>query len=225
MTDPRSQILGAIRRSLRRGPRDAEAEETVRHRLDHHPRNLIPARTAVGPDGLVELFVAQATAVAATVERLSSPEEIPDAVLRFLAGHNLRPAARVAPAAVLDAVPWERTPTLDVTRGAASVDDLTSVTPALAGIAETGTLMLVSGPETPTGLNFLPDNHIVVLRRDQVVATYEDGWDRLRAAGAMPRTVNFITGPSRTADIEQQIQLGAHGPRRLHILLLDVQEG
>jgi len=82
-------------------------------------------------------------------------------------------------------------------------------------------LMLISGPQTPTTLNFLPDTHIVVVRSEQVVATYEDGWDRLRICDGLPRTVNFITGPSRTGDIEQRIELGAHGPRRLHIVLVD----
>jgi L-lactate dehydrogenase complex protein LldG len=84
--------------------------------------------------------------------------------------------------------------------------------------------MLISGAQTPTTLNFLPEAHIVVVRRDQVVATYEDGWDRLRTVettGGLPRAVNFVTGPSRTADIEQHIELGAHGPGRLHIVLIE----
>jgi L-lactate dehydrogenase complex protein LldG len=113
-------------------------------------------------------------------------------------------------------------------RGRAEPGDAVSLTPCLAAIAETGTLMLVSGEGTPTTLNFLPDTHIVVVRTGQVVAGYEDGWDLLRARAdsgdgpaALPRTVNFITGPSRTGDIEQRIQLGAHGPRRLHIILID----
>jgi L-lactate dehydrogenase complex protein LldG len=85
--------------------------------------------------------------------------------------------------------------------------------------------MLVSGEATPTTLNFLPDTHIVILRARQVVASYEDGWDLLRqrpgeGPKALPRTVNFITGPSRTGDIEQRIELGAHGPRRLHVILV-----
>jgi L-lactate dehydrogenase complex protein LldG len=84
--------------------------------------------------------------------------------------------------------------------------------------------MLISGADTPTTLNFLPDTHIVLARADQVVAVYEDGYDRLRAdraLGTLPRVINFITGPSRTADIEQHIELGAHGPRRLHIVLVE----
>ncbi len=81
--------------------------------------------------------------------------------------------------------------------------------------------MLLSGPDHPSTLNFLPDTHIVVLASGRIVGTYEDGFALMRARGAMPRTLNFVTGPSRTADIEQTIQLGAHGPRRLHILVVD----
>ena len=86
--------------------------------------------------------------------------------------------------------------------------------------AETGTLLLVSGAERPTTLNFLPDTHVVVLHRHQIVGPYEAAWDRLRAEGPMPRTVNFVSGPSRTADIEQTIVMGAHGPRRLHVIIV-----
>lgn len=221
MTDARSQILGSIRRSLRRGPLEGEARAAADRHLAEHPRNPIPRRTAVDPDALVDLFVEQATGVAATVVRVGSLDQVPDAVADYLAGHNLPAAVKVAPDPALDAVPWDRRPTVQVTRGRAEDADLTSVTGAVAGIAETGTLMLASGAGSPTTLNFLPDNHIVVLRRDQIVGPYEDAWDRLRGQGAMPRTVNLVTGPSRTGDIEQKIQLGAHGPRRLHIVLVD----
>ena len=114
---------------------------------------------------------------------------------------------------------------LELRRGRAEDSDAAGITGAFVAIAETGTLMLISGADTPTRNNFLPDTHIVVLRASEVVASYEDGWDRLRAAGAMPRTVNFITGPSRTGDIEQRMVLGAHGPRRLHIVLVDDASG
>ena len=62
---------------------------------------------------------------------------------------------------------------------------------------------------------------------DRIVGAYEDAWQRLRGqfgSGVMPRVVNWITGPSRTADIEQTLLLGAHGPKRLHILLIDGNE-
>jgi L-lactate dehydrogenase complex protein LldG len=131
----------------------------------------------------------------------------------------------MAPDPGLDAIPWTTRPLLQIRRGGSPAADATTVTPAFAAIAETGTLLLRSGPDTPTTLNFLPDTHIVILRADQVVAAYEDGWDRLRAVRGLlndlPRVVNFITGPSRTADIEQQIVQGMHGPRRLHIVLVE----
>jgi L-lactate dehydrogenase complex protein LldG len=90
-------------------------------------------------------------------------------------------------------------------------------------VAETGTLILTSGPDNPTTLNFLPENHIVILFADDIAGNYEDVWDRLRRMNGsnLPRTVNMITGPSRTGDIEQTIELGAHGPRRLHIMIVD----
>jgi len=82
--------------------------------------------------------------------------------------------------------------------------------------------MLLSGAQTPTTLNFLPDAHIVVLPAERIVGPYEEAWQRLRKQQvAMPRTVNLITGPSRSADIEQTLQLGAHGPMQLHIIVLD----
>ena len=127
----------------------------------------------------------------------------------------------MAPDPQLDAIPWETRPLLQIRRGRAEAGDAVSLTPCLAAVAETGTLLLVSGPDTPTTLNFLPDTHIVVLRAGQVVASYEDGWDLVRGQPVWPRTVNLITGPSRTGDIEQRIQLGAHGPRRLHVVLVE----
>lgn len=216
----RETVLGRVRRALGAAAGDADRRAAVEARLSGHPRTLIPARvTGKSPADLVDLFVQMAHATAATVHRLPSREAVPDAVADFLIQHNLPAAVRAAPE--LAGLSWDRRPSLTVASGRAQADDLASVTGAHAAVAETGTLMLTSGSDRPTTLNFLPDTHIVVLEADQVVGSYEDGWDRLRALGALPRTVNFITGPSRTGDIEQTIQLGAHGPRRLHILLVD----
>lgn len=226
MSEARSQILAGIRRALRRGPPDAAARGAAEARLADHPRNLVPARGSRPHDEQVALFIQMAGEVAATVERVPALDRVPEAVAGFLARHNLPAEIRLAPDPQLDAVPWAARPTLAVGRGRAEDRDLTSVTAAVAGIAETGTILMVSGPEHPTTLNFLPDNHVVVLRADQIVGSYEDGWDILRARfpGVLPRTVNLVTGPSRTGDIEQQIQLGAHGPRRVHVILVDGTE-
>jgi L-lactate dehydrogenase complex protein LldG len=222
MSEARTQILTSIRRSLKRDDVHPDMAASVDARLKGHSRNLVPRRAQIPPADQVELFVSMVTEVAATVERLPNLARVPHAVADYLASQNLPAEVKVAPDPQLDGIPWNKRPTVTVERGRAADRDLTSVTSAFAAIAETGTLMMTSGPEHPTTLNMMPDTHIVVLRKGQVVGTYEDAWDALRGCYQnMPRTVNFITGPSRTGDIEQTIQLGAHGPRRLHILLID----
>ena len=225
MTAAREQVLTALRRSLRRGGQgDGEARAATERRLTEHPRNLIPARAQLPPAERLALLEKMLVQLAATVERVTGPAAVPGAVADYLKAENLPAQLRMAPDPELEALPWTDHPLLEVTTGPAREPDPVSVTGALAGIAETGTLMLHSGPAGPTTLNFLPETHIVVLPARRVVAAYEDGWDLLRQGlgdGLLPRTVNFITGPSRTGDIEQTIQLGAHGPRRLHVILVD----
>jgi L-lactate dehydrogenase complex protein LldG len=221
----RERILASIRSSLGRGSVDANTAGELRTRIATHRRNLIPARaTVLDEAGRVDLFVAMAEEVQATVVRVASLASVPEAVARYLATENLPAELVVAPDGELDAIPWEVRPLLRIHRGRAEAEDKVSLTSCHAAIAESGTLMLISGPRSPTTLNFLPDTHIVVVHREQVVAVYEDGLDCLRAnnaSGKLPRVINFITGPSRTADIEQHIELGAHGPRRLHIVLVE----
>jgi L-lactate dehydrogenase complex protein LldG len=222
MSEARDQIFGDIRARLGRGRLDDDARREAEERLAAHRRNLVPARAAaLNHPGQVALFLSEAQAVDATIARVASAADVPGAVADFLSSQNLPARLVMTPDPKLDAIPWDARPMLELRRGVAEDSDAAGVTGAFAAIAETGTLMLISGAETPTRNNFLPDTHIVVLRGSEVVACYEDGWDRLRAAGAMPRTVNFITGPSRTGDIEQRLVLGAHGPRRLHIVLID----
>jgi L-lactate dehydrogenase complex protein LldG len=221
----RDDILGGIRHALKRGPLPAETQTALAERVGAHRRNLVPARAAaLDHAGRVDLFVRMAEEVQTTLTRVASDEDVPAEVARYLAAENLPAELVMAPNPGLGAIPWESRPLLQIRRGRAEPEDAVSLTPCLAAVAETGTLMLVSGTDTPTTLNFLPDTHIVVLRASQVVAAYEDGWDLLRGLPAMPRTVNFITGPSRTGDIEQRIQLGAHGPRRLHVVLIEGTE-
>lgn len=227
----RDDIIGGIRRALRRGPVPEETATALAERVAAHRRNLIPARAAsLDPAARIDLFVAMAEEVQTTVARVASDDAVPGEVARYLAAENLPAELVMAPDPALDAIPWDTRPLVTIRRGRAKPGDAVSLTPSLAAVAETGTLMLVSGALTPTTLNFLPDTHIVVLRAGQVVASYEDGWDLVRArahAGTegWPRTINLITGPSRTGDIEQRIQLGAHGPRRLHVVLIEGPEG
>ncbi len=224
MTDGRQTVLDSIARALRREGPDEATRNALERRLSDPKRNLIPARGQLAPEARVALFVEMAREAAATLVQLPSTTAVPAAVADYLRHENLPPQIRIAPTPELQNLPWREWPMLEVSSGASEGHDPVSLTPAFAGIAETGTLMLTSGPSSPTTLNFLPDAHIVVLRAEQIVGALENAWTLLRNStgdGTMPRTVNFITGPSRSADIEQILQLGAHGPRRLHILLID----
>ena len=215
----RESILGAIRQGLGRGALGTAEKVALEDRIAGHARGIRPSR--IDTADLKQMFVDYAAKVDVTVDRVASLDDVPDKVADYLAQENLPAELRVAPDPALDTVPWAKRPTLTVSKGASDGTHEVGLTAAFAGIAETGTLMMKSGPAHPTTLNFLPDTHLVVLRASQIVGSYEDAWDRLRAGEAMPRTVNFITGPSRTGDIEQTIFLGAHGPRRMHIVLVE----
>jgi L-lactate dehydrogenase complex protein LldG len=222
MSGSREEMLARIRGGLGRGALAASQKAALEARLTRHARNLVPQRAQLDHRGQVELFTEMAEIAAATVERVARQADVPMAVAAFLARHNLPPKLKLSPDAAVTGLPWDRHPLIKIETGIAEGSDAASLTPAFAGVAETGTLMLLSGPTRPATLNFLPENHIVLLREDQVVGPYEDAWDRARGAAGdgWPRTVNFITGPSRSADIEQQLQMGAHGPKRLHIILV-----
>ncbi len=220
----RATIMANVRNALGvDASSDATRRKTVKARLSKHSRNLIPERANLGAPERLALFRAQAEAVAASVAEIKALKDVPQAVAAYLRDNNLPQRVRHGADEDIAKLPWDSVPTMDVDTGPADPQDSTSVSKAFGGVAETGTLVLTSGMDNPTTLNFLPENHIVVLKAGEIAKTYEDVWDRVReayGAGQMPRAVNMITGPSRTGDIEQQIELGAHGPRRLHILIV-----
>ena len=218
----RDAILGRIRRSLGVTKGDPGRRAIVIARLENAPKGVIPARGQLPPAGQRTLFRKMAEKVSATVAEIVSRDDIPKAIAEYLRGQNLPATVRIGEDPLLTRLPWEKTP-LEVTQGPTVGDDPVSVSHALAGVAESGTLVLASGAENPTTLNFLPETHIVVLAGKDLVGDYEAAWAKLRGQygkGTLPRTVNLITGPSRSGDIEQTIILGAHGPRRLHIIIV-----
>lgn len=224
MSDGRSAILGNVRRALKRDSLPDGRRAELEQRLSSPPAGPIPARGQLPPAARVELFAAMATEAACTVARVADGAAVPAAVADYLARENLPARLRLAPDPEVADLPWSSRPLLEITRGPSDGSDEVSLTPAMAGIAETGTLVLTSGAERPTTLNFLPETHIVVLPAERIVGGMEESWTLLRrcyGAGVLPRTINLVTGPSRSADIEQTLQMGAHGPRRLHIILVD----
>lgn len=217
----RAAILGTIRRGLKRGALPPDQAAMLHQRLSSHPRQIIPARTAISHDEQIGLFIRMAEREYVTIARVPDLAALPPAIAEYLKSQNLPGELVVAPHPDLQSVDWAAFPLLTVRQGIATAADMVSVQHGFAGVAETGTLMLPSGAASPTTLNLLPDTEIVVLKTDAVVGAYEDAFDRLRAVpDFMPRNVMLVTGPSRSADIERTLELGAHGPRRLHIVLV-----
>lgn len=222
MSADRAQILNGIRRSLQRGELAGDGLKNVQGRLAQPPRGPTIARAQVAPADKVALFCQWAEFNNATIARIGTAD-VPGEVTAFLARNNLPATVAMAPSPLLEGYNWASEKMLSIRRGRGEGSDQVSITGAFAGIAETGTVVMASGPDHPVSLNLLPDTHIVVLREGDIVSDYEDVWTRLReryGKDRMPRTVNTITGPSRTGDIEQTIELGAHGPRRMHILVV-----
>jgi L-lactate dehydrogenase complex protein LldG len=218
----REEILANIRRSLNVTGAETPRRMAVADRLAQARAGVIPGRGQGDQAARVATFKAEAERAQASVVEVERAADAPAEIARFLRDSNLPATLRMGEDPRLAAMPWSAT-ALEIAYGASDGHDLNAVSAAFAAIAESGTLTLVSGPDNPTTLNFLPDNHFVIVAASDVVGDYESVWARLRSRygkGAAPRTVNLITGPSRSADIEQTLLLGAHGPRRLHIVIV-----
>lgn len=215
----RDRILAAAKRALSGGAdaasRAAAADGRLRERRQNAPT---PKIGRLEGHARIEHFIAQAEAVHGSVSRLSAIEDLPEALSDALRQRNLPQAIRMGGDPELAALDWSA---LEVSRGPGRPEEPATLSRAAGGVAETGTLMLLSGPDNPVTLTFLGETHFVALRASTIAANLEGAWERLRASGLDPRTVNLVTGPSRTGDIEQKLELGAHGPVGLHIFLVE----
>lgn len=218
--DARRQVMERMQKALHRGP-DLEARKAVQERLAASAPTILPARADLGTAGRIQLFSDQAKAVQADVISIDAYTDLPGAVADYLRGHNLPMSLVKATDDWLDRADWSAG-LMEVRDGRPEADDPVGLSAAFAGIAETGTLMLASDADHPTTLAFLPETSIIVLPSDRIARTYEDALHAFRASSSgLPRSINLITGPSRSGDIEQTLQLGAHGPKRLLIVLVD----
>ena len=216
MNTTREHILQTLRTRLE--PQKSRNIQDCATRLRMHKRGLIPVRGQ--GHNLVSDFIDYARQVSASVVQLDSIHRIPESVFQFLQeNHALEGNLCIATVPFLRELSWEAYPMVKIKTGPAQEQDTASLTYAIAGVAETGSVLVASTPQSPSTLNMFPENHLVVLPQDRIVGCYEDAWSFIRQQ-EHPRTVCLITGPSRTGDIELQIQLGAHGPCRLHILLV-----
>jgi len=213
----RERILGRVREAAS-APGDRAA--AVRARLASAGRQTapVPALAASVDEARAAQFEAKLAAVDGTLTRLPSLEALPAALAEALRARNLARAIRIGEEPDFAGLDWGGT---DVTRGPGRLEEPATLSRAFRGVAETGTLALRSGPENPVTLTFLGETHFVVVRRSELLGGLEELFAAARGAGATPRTLNLVTGPSRSADIGATLQLGAHGPKALHVFLIE----
>jgi len=211
----RDRILSRVRTALGRSTAlDGEAAAALDRRLRDHPRGPMPRMSW----DAIEHFRIRCLALSSTVDDVSTMADVPAAVARYLSNNSLPQAGVCWPE--LGGLNWAGAG-LSIEPRAARGDDAIGITGAYCALAETGTLMLLSGPATSATTSLLPETHIAVVHTSRIVRCMEDAWDLLRAEhGTLPRQVAFVSGPSRTADIEMTLVLGIHGPYRVHIILL-----
>lgn len=218
----RDRILTKIRRQVAEGAPDARAA-VVNDRL------ATPSQTAPRPKqsqppqaDLITQFEAKAKAADATVSQVSSFKDLPAALSNELRQRNIGQAVRMGQDKALADLDWSG---LETSQGVGRIDEPATLSVAPMAVAETGTLGLLSGPDNPVTLTFLGETHFVAVRAKDITPGMEEMWAKFRASGSNPRTINLVTGPSRSADIGQQLQLGAHGPIALHIFIIGDEDG
>lgn len=211
----RDDILARIRAANRRsGAASAAERDIVQARLLAHPRGPLP--TVAGE--LVSRFRERAVSQQSTVEEVASLEQVPAAVAEYLNAQRLPLAGACWPE--LAGLHWHEAG-LSLEPRPARGDDKLAITGSYCAIAETGTLMLLSGENEHATSSLLPETHVAVVSAWRIVRSMEDAWDLLRRERRrLPRQVNFISGPSRTADIEMTLVMGAHGPFRVHVVVV-----
>lgn len=220
--DGRNAIIGAIRKSLGARGDEPGRRGIVRSRIERSPNGIIPERAGYDLAERIDQFTASLKVQGVTVQEVENLEALPNAIADKLIEFNMPARLRHGEDPLLASLDWSDT-LIEVETGAAHPDDTTSLSRATTAAAETGTLVLTSGTNNPSTLNFLPETHLVVLMTNDLCGSYEETWDRLReiyGRGELPRTVNFVSGPSASADIEQTLIRGAHGPKRLAVFLV-----
>ncbi len=214
MSGARGDILSAIRAAT--AGRGSAAPPVEDHTL--------PARATGDAAVLRARFIEQVKFAGASLSVAAGAGDIVAAVARALSILRDETDVAIASDDGLEALPWEDTDRVRYRIGPPTPADRAAVTGAVAGIAETGTVLVRCGRSVANAAHLLGETHVVVLPAARLVGGYEQAWALLRgtASGArLPRAATFITGPSRTADIEKTPQIGVHGPRRLHIVLVD----
>ena len=213
--DSREDILNRVRRRI--GRTHDNAAEARRAMLEWLAARTRGPRHEIEAD-LVARFRSRSEQLSSTVDGVERMEDVPAAAARYLVERAL-PMNAICTRQVAD-LAWAEAGISADARSARN-EDLVGITGCFYAIADTGTIMLCSSRESAASVSLLPETHIAVIPASRIVAGMEEAWQLARdELGELPRGVNFVSGPSRTGDIEQTIVLGAHGPCRVHLIVV-----
>ncbi len=204
MTDARSNILDRLKAGAGRPKID--------------PAPVLPAFVSESGD-LTALLKTKLVAVQSSVDIVDTDQQCGQSIIDFLQNHHCPLKVGVVPG--LDVSQLSQNQQIEFYACEDFATSQTILTHAAWGIAETGSLVLPSAVERPTLANFLPDNCIVLIKEGDILPYLEDALLAVqKSEPGMPRALNLISGPSKTADIEQTLVYGAHGPIQLHVIIL-----
>ena len=223
MMTEREKILGRIREALKapapfpgsHGPAPTPANDST-------PRRWLP-KVGENFDEQLALFARNAAGLKADFQLLNSAAEMREALVRLRDAENWKRAACHTGELTNAACPALYLPLLHTDR-AYDVHELEACDAGIsecdALIAQTGTVLVTNRSAGGRALSVLPPHHVVLARRDQLLADLPTAFELLKKkyAANYPSMISFITGPSRTGDIERILVLGAHGPKKLTIL-------
>ena len=210
----RSEIFAKLRTASRGG--SAEAIDRERQCLQSAPAPMPPATE------VCEAFLINVLKNRGSIDCAAGRGETVKAVAQYLYQYFRSHRLVAGNDPRLAAMPWRDAGVLP-RFGGIEPGEPVALSFAQLAVAETGAIVTYTGKANPAANNLLPEHHIVLVDRTDLVATQEQAWTRINQdmeKRGRPRGINFIAGPSSTADIEGQLVYGAHGPRSWHVILL-----
>ncbi|MFT5208310.1 MAG: L-lactate dehydrogenase complex protein LldG [Flavobacterium sp.] len=212
----RAKLLNKLRAQLNVSSEDLTRRQAVESRLSQHLPNTIPKRCLQPHEALVDLFQSKIEAANATVNRIGNSESIVDAISDYLGSGHHDLCVKISHG--FSGLDFSNNTDLQIKSWSPKMSLNVCVSDCFGAVAETGSLVVSSSNTMPLSFNFLGDAHIVLLRAELIVGAYEDIWNKVRES--IPRDITLVSGPSCTGDIEMIMELGAHGPKNLHIIII-----
>jgi len=225
--DSREEILRRIRTGLYRSTDLHQPKEIMRQSTD------IAAELKVEKSILINQFVEELTKVSGSARILEGEDSVRDFIIAFVEEHGLGSFAiwesdLLEKLHIRDGLESKGLKLAHSNKKEEMAKADIGITEADFGIANSGTVVLIADEKQPRTVSLIPPIHIAILKSDKIVGNINDFFARIinlfvgiESVDNITSCMTFITGPSRTADIELNLTLGVHGPKEIFVLVLD----